>query len=138
MNDARAASNCEISVRVSTSGIKPITRMTAAADRLTSKAMMAITISNSTSVNAERRVLPEDMRVISASPWSLVPIGGWTPPSPRFFTKPFQQLDQRQKQRDHDRTDDEAQHHDHERLQQADKALDHDVDFLIVHIGDLV
>src|SRR5262249_50655477 len=41
-------------------------------------------------------------------------------------------------QGDDDGADDEAEDHDHDRLEQADQGLDEDVDFLVVDVGNLV
>src|SRR5437588_8742615 len=55
-----------------------------------------------------------------------------------LLAQPFEQFDHGQKQGDDDGADDEAEDHDHEGLEQADQALDQDVDFLVVDIGDFV
>src|SRR5438445_12991869 len=55
-----------------------------------------------------------------------------------LLAQPFEQFDHGQKQGDDDGADDEAEDHDHEGLEQADQALDQDVDFLVVDVGDLV
>src|SRR5262249_26873127 len=57
---------------------------------------------------------------------------------PTSLAQVLQQLDHRQEQRDDDAADDAAEEHDHQRLEQADEALDHHVDFFLVHVGDLV
>src|SRR5579884_2478542 len=154
MNARRATSISVISVRVCTSGIFCIAFITAELTKLTRMAMMRTTTISSTSVNAKRLPLRESFRIIAVSLTSFPAsgackrpgdrTGGLTPPArpilktPRLFAQTFQQLNQRQKERDDDGADDESQDHDHERLQQADEALHHDVDFLIVDIGDLI